>query len=356
MEIEEGVRHDDMDAQILAQTTASEEGVGHDNMNAHILARTTAEQERKTRWVRCALALVGVSFPDSAWYVYALQVVGLGTQGFVLIYLIYAEDQVATYDDIDDEVDVQAQTNMLLRIFIQVFPWCFLCYLTRSHERHTLNDMVKNLTMPWWMYVLPFVANLATCVENAAIPGQRAFWFFVGLITWLPASMSILPVFAYVLEFEKQLPTIESIEDIKDKVLRYETTIQDKIFKINVGLIIPNVLFWLFLTLDSFWYMVDYIKYKYYYEAVLYGFITVFNFLFALTFLLPPVYHTYVMNKFVSTLDKTYCGEDAGNVLPWLKDKESGWKTAYILISPMLLARICYVVGAAILTTLARLL
>ena len=52
------------------------------NQIKYILARTTAEQERKTRWVRCALALlVGVSFPNSAWYVYALQVVGLGAQG-----------------------------------------------------------------------------------------------------------------------------------------------------------------------------------------------------------------------------------------------------------------------------------
>ena len=35
-----------------------EDGVEHDNIEAHILARKTAEQERKTRWVRCALALL----------------------------------------------------------------------------------------------------------------------------------------------------------------------------------------------------------------------------------------------------------------------------------------------------------
>ena len=95
-----------------------EHGVEHDNIEAHILARTTAEQERKTRWVRCALALlVGVSFPNSAWYVYALQVIGLGTQGWSLYVLIYIEDILATYDEIDDEYDVQEQTNFLLWIF-----------------------------------------------------------------------------------------------------------------------------------------------------------------------------------------------------------------------------------------------
>ena len=220
-----------------------EDGVEHDNIEAHILARTTAEQERKTRWVRCALALlVGVSFPNSAWYVYALQVVGLGTQGWGLYVLIHWEDYGATHDD---EYDVQYQTLVLLMIFQQVFPWCFLCYLTRSDERHFLNDVIKNLMMPWWMYVVPFVANLAICVESAAEWG--IIWFLTRLITQLPASMSILLVFAYVVEFEKQLPIIESIEDIKDKVLRYEKDIQDKIFKINIGLILPNVIFWVFL-------------------------------------------------------------------------------------------------------------
>ena len=214
--------------------------------------------------------------------------------------------------------------------------------------------MVKNLTMPWWMYVLPFAANLAICVEEAA--GWGVFWFFLNLISQNPACMSILLLFAYVVEFEKQLPIIESIEDIKDKVLRYEKDIQDKIFKINIGLILPNVIFWAFVTLDDLWFMVDNIENKQYDGAVNHGFITFFNFLFALTFLLPPVYHTSVMNKFVSSLDTAYCGEDTANVLGWLSRKELGWKTAYILISPMLLARICYVTGVAILTGLARLL
>jgi len=329
-----------------------EDGVEHDNIEAHILARTTAEQERKTRWVRCALALlVGVSFPNSAWYVYALQVVGLGTQGYCLNVYIHDEDYFATHET---KRDVQFQTYNLLEIFQQVFPWCFLCYLTRSHERHTLNDMVKNLTMPLWMYVLPFVANLAICVEEAA--GWGVFWFFLNLISQNPACMSILLLFAYVVEFEKLLPIIESIEDIKDKVLRYETNIQVKIFKINIGLILPNVIFWVFLTLDDLWFVVDNIENKQYVGAVTHGFITFFNFLFALSFLLPPVYHTYVMNKFVSSLDTAYCEEEKVGVLSWLKHKELGWKTAYILISPMLLARICYVIGVAILTGLARLL
>ena len=86
-----------------------EDGVEHDNIEAHILARTTAEQERKTRWVRCALALlVGVSFPNSAWYVYALQVVGLGTQGWGLYVLIHWDDYGATHDD---EYDVQSHLS-----------------------------------------------------------------------------------------------------------------------------------------------------------------------------------------------------------------------------------------------------
>ena len=326
---------------------------GNGNINEHILARTTAEQERKTRWVRCGIALVGVSFPNSAWYVYVIQVLGLAGQGGSLYWWIYWEDYVATNDEIDDEYDAQAQTDLLLAIFIQVFPWCFLCYLTRSDERHFLNDVIKNLMMPWWMYVVPFVANLAICVEAAAI--FSAFWFFFYFISCLPSSIAILLVFAYVVEFGKQLPVIESIDDIKDKILRYETEIQDKINKINWGLILPNVIFWVFITLDQFWFMVDSIEHKYYDWAVYYGFFTFFNFLFALTFLLPPVYHTYVMKKFVSSLEREYCDE-TGNVLFWLARKELGWKTAYILISPMLLARMCYVLGAGILTGLARVL
>ena len=86
-----------------------EDGVEHDNIEAHILARTTAEQERKTRWVRCALALlVGVSFPNSAWYVYALQVVGLGTQGWSLYVYINSDNYYATHDD---EYDVQSHLS-----------------------------------------------------------------------------------------------------------------------------------------------------------------------------------------------------------------------------------------------------
>ena len=94
-----------------------EDGVAHDNIEAHILARTTAEQERKTRWVRCALALlVGVSFPNSAWYVYALQVVGLGTQGWCLSVWVYFEDNDATHDD---EYDVQNVHNQTINFATQ---------------------------------------------------------------------------------------------------------------------------------------------------------------------------------------------------------------------------------------------
>ena len=168
--------------------------------------------------------------------------------------------------------------------------------------------------------------------------------------------MSILLVFAYVLEFEKQLPIIESIEDIKDKVLRYEKDIHEKIFKINIGLILPNVIFSVFSTLDNFWFMVDSIENKYYDLARYNGFFTFFSFLFTLTFLLPPVYFTHVMKKFVSSLDTTFCGEDTAGILSWLKDKELGWKVFSAEMSPKLLKRIVYVVGVGILTGLARVL
>ena len=213
--------------------------------------------------------------------------------------------------------------------------------------------MVKNLTMPWWMYVLPFAANLAICVEEAA--GWGVFWFFLNLISQNPACTSILLLFAYVVEFEKQLPIIESIEDIKDKVLRYEKDIQDKIFKINIGLILPNVIFWVFETLDSFWFMVDAIENEWHDWAVYHGFFAFFNFLYALTFLIPPVYFTYVMNNFVSYLDKQYCEQETG-VLGWLSRKQLGWNLIFINISPQLFGRLGAVLGAAVLTGLARLL
>ena len=141
-------------------TYPNDDALGRTEIDAHILARSTAEQDRKR--LRCALALVGVSFPNSAWYVYVLQVVGLGTQGWSLSVWIEYEDYMATNDD---ELDVQAQAQNLLGIFILVCPWCFLCYLTRSHERHTLNDIVKKLTMPWWiclLYTSPSPRDLST--------------------------------------------------------------------------------------------------------------------------------------------------------------------------------------------------
>ena len=84
---------------------------GNGNINEHILARTTAEQERKTRVVRCGIALVGVSFPNSAWYVYVIQVLGLAGQGWSLYAWINLQDYYATNDEIDDELDTQTQTN-----------------------------------------------------------------------------------------------------------------------------------------------------------------------------------------------------------------------------------------------------
>ena len=86
---------------------------GNGNINEHILARTTAEQERKTRWVRCGIALVGVSFPNSAWYVYVIQVLGLAGQGWSLYVWIYWEDYLATNDEIDDEYDAQYQQQVV---------------------------------------------------------------------------------------------------------------------------------------------------------------------------------------------------------------------------------------------------
>ena len=178
---------------------------------------------------------------------------------------------------------------------------------------------------------------------------------FLIFINNLPSCIAILLVFAYVVEFEKQLPVIESIDDIKDKILRYETEIQDKINKINWGLILPNVIFWVFLTLDSFWLMVDFIENQTYDWAVYNGLYTFFNFLYALTFLIPPVYFTYVMNTFVSNLDKQYCEQDTG-VLGWLRNKKLGWNLIFINISPQLFGRLGAVLGAAVLTGLARLL
>ena len=98
------------------------------------------------------------------------------------------------------------------------------------------------------------------------------------------------------------------------------------------------------------------IENKHYDWAVFYGFFTFFSFLFALSFLLPPVYHTNVMKKFVSNLDTTFCGEDTANVLGWLSRKELGWKVFSAEMSPQLLKRIVYVIGVGILTGLARVL
>jgi hypothetical protein len=91
------------------------------------------------------------------------------------------------------------------------------------------------------------------------------------------------------------------------------------------------------------------------FEAVGFGLDTFYAFLYALTFLIPPVYFTYVMNTVVANLDKQYCEQDTGNVLSWLKEKQLGWKVLYILISPQLFGRLGAVLGAAVLTGLAKL-
>ena len=208
--------------------------------------------------------------------------------------------------------------------------------------------------MSWWMYLMPFVANLAICVEVAAVYSS-AFIFFIQFINQLPSSVAILLVFAYVVEFEKQLPVIENYDDIRDNIMRYEKEIQEKINKINWGFILPNIIFWVFVMLDGFWITANDIENQDYDWAVYDGLITFFAFLFALTFLIPTIYFTYVMNTFVSNLDKQYCKE-TGNVLPWLKSKELGWKLLYILMSPELFGKLGATLGAAVLTGLAKLI
>ena len=105
------------------------------NINAQILAQTTAEQEQKKRIVRFILACAGVSFLNSTWYVYVIQVLGLAAQGWVLYML---------------SLNI-LRTFYMLNLFIQVFPWCYLCFLTRSSERQYLDKIIENLTVKWWM-------------------------------------------------------------------------------------------------------------------------------------------------------------------------------------------------------------
>ena len=122
----------------------------------------TVDQE-KTCVIRCVLALAGVSFPNSASCVYVIQVFGLLLQAGVLLWLILNEDYYANVEEghkttnanatitIDDERDIQIQAHILLVALIQVFPWCFLCYLTRPNERHCLDQAVCFVSCPFFL-------------------------------------------------------------------------------------------------------------------------------------------------------------------------------------------------------------
>lgn len=322
------------------------------NINAQILAQTTAEQEQKKRIVRFILACAGVSFPNSTWYVYVIQVLGLAAQGWVLYILISFLKIYANNDDIDGRLIVQLQTFYILDLFIQVFPWCYLCFLTRSSERQYLDKIIENLTVKWWMVAVPFVPNLAIALLVSLWRGG-AIWFFFLFFLFLPASISILMLFAYVAEFEKNLPMIRSINDIKENVLTYQKETREKIKLMNIALLIPNVSFWAFITLDFFWLMVDNLENNYTHDAVFYAIVTVFNLLFTLSFLVPPVAFTHVVNDFVTRLDKQFCEEDNG-VLGWLRSSKHGWEVFSVEMSPEMMTRILYVVVGACLTYFSK--
>ena len=304
------------------------------NINAQILAQTTAEQEQKKRIVRFILACAGVSFPNSTWYVYVIQVLGLAAQGWVLYML---------------SLNI-LRTFYMLNLFIQVFPWCYLCFLTRSSERQYLNKIIENLTVKWWMVAVPFVPNLAIALLVSLQRGGAIGFFFVFFL-FLPASISILMLFAYVAEFEKNLPMIRSINDIKENVLTYQKETREKIKLMNIALLIPNVSLWAFITLYFFWLMVDDLENNYYASKDFpwyYAIGTVFNLLFTLSFLVPSVAFTHVVNDFVTRLDKQFCEEDNG-VLGWLRSSKHGWEVFSVEMSPKMMTRILYVVMGACL-------
>ena len=63
------------------------------------------------------------------------------------------------------------------------------------------------------------------------------------------------------------------------------------------------------------------------------------------------------MLKFVSDIDTDYCETDKVSelgVLQWLKSKSLGWKVFSVILTPKLLCRLGCLIGAGIVTYLAR--
>ena len=162
--------------------------------------------------------------------------------------------------------------------------------------------MVKNLTMPWWMYVLPLPRTLRFAWKK-----RRLGSILVLSQSHLskPSMYVYFTLFAYVVEPEKQLLLLKVLKTSKT-FLRYEKDIQQN-FKI----------YWIDSTqcnllgvcyADDLWFMVDNIENKQYDGAVNHGFITFFNFL-RLTFLLRRAsYVCDVCFQFgYSVLRRRYC-------------------------------------------------
>ena len=253
------------------------------------------------------------------------------------------------------------EERVLVNIFIQVLPWLYLCYLTCSSEKTYFENVLYTQDLPpsavcngfsqkWWLFSLPVAAQFLFCLAWACIfidAGFGTLFFFVRWFHLIPAVVSIKTMLAYVLDFEMHLPTIQSIDDIKRSIKTFEKETQEKIRLMN-RLVIPNVLLWMFITLDYFWLMTKFVALGYHRGGAFAGFVSIFAFCFVLCYLLPAVYFTSVVNGFVARLDEQYC-EDTNNVLGWLRNKKLGWKVFGIEMAPDTMKLNLYVLLVAII-------
>lgn len=322
-----------------------------------------ASGERQTRMRRIfeyALACVGVSFSNSPWHVYALQLVGMGSQVWVLYFSMSEEYHYTRREG--STANFQQQTFWLVEVLILTLPSMFLWHLTRcSSERAELRHVVSNPDVSAWMVVMAFIANVGIAATGGFFLGS---WvqFSYRFIVLLPSSLALLLCFGYSIEWSKRVPVVDSVGELDDKVVAYEAATRAKIAILNRGFIVPNAVLLFFWTADTFWVLVDYVHGENFDDQLSHsenmigeGLLVAFAIVHFVALLLPPAHHTSNMDAFVANLDREFCKtEGATGVLLWLNRQRLGWKVFAVVISPEFLLRVAYVAGLAGVTALAR--
>ena len=324
-------------------------------------------------------ALAGITFPNPRWYLHALQVMGLGAQGWSLYSIINRGTERARKDNGESH---QESDNLLLvcTTLIQVLPWLFLWYLARSRQRIEVRKSFKNPKRhkKGWMVILPWAAPFCLLVlgswmdahENGVDAIRIVETVFSLGFHFFPACVGIATCFAYVVDLGT--PREEaSIGALKNTLNAFEAANKLKMNGMGMLFIIPNVLVWLTMTLVLFYRTLNQMKENQidqknddpHHKADMgsfyfYAFRSLFSTTFMFCFIIPPAYHTTKMDIFLKETYMRYCNVDCTTgelaVILWLQSQPHGWKIMNIPVSLRLFKTIAFAVGTVTLSVFAR--